>query len=241
MKTILQLAYFVYVVLTFVIGSVIFFPIITIASLFKNIKSRKLVFKLIRIWLKMWLFIIGMNVTRKGNAPHEKCIMIANHISYMDTLVLFPATNNYFRMLGNKEMSRLPILSIVYKQIAILVDRSSQRSRMKSFRLMMSMVKRGTSVFIFPEGKFNTGEEIMKDFYDGAFKLAINTQTPIYPIVLPDTVNRWHYSVIWKLSPGKNRVIFLDKVDVKGMTLDNLEELKKSVHNLMCNELKKYR
>lgn len=237
----LRFIYFVYVVITFIAFSIIFFPMLVCIGLVNTKKSRRLLFSVVRLWLKLWLFIIGMPVTKIGNAPNEKCVMISNHISYMDTLVLFPSTSNYFRILGNKEMSRIPLLSVPYKQIAILVDRANQVSRMKSYKLMLSVLKRGTSIFIFPEGKFNTTKDVLRDFYDGAFKLAINTKTPIYPIILPDTKNRWHYSAIWKWSPGKNRVIFLDPIYTDGYDMDKLSLLKDKVYSVMENELKKYR
>jgi 1-acyl-sn-glycerol-3-phosphate acyltransferase len=238
---IIKFVYFIYVAIVFFVFTIIFFPIVFIIGLFNNKKSRKILFYVIRIWLRLWLTCIGMPVTKIGNSPTEKCVMISNHISYMDTLVLFPSTTEYFRILGNKEMSRIPLLSVPYKQIGILVDRSSRDSRTKSYKLMMSILRRGTSIFIFPEGKFNTTGNTLKEFYDGAFRLAISTKTPIYPVILPDTKNRWHYSRIWRFSPGKNRVIFLEPVSIEGYTMDNLNELKSKVYDIMDKELKKYK
>ena len=238
-RIVFQPLYFIYALCTFILTVILFLPFIITISMINNISSRKIVFSIIRIWLKIWLTIIGMPVQTIGKMSPNRCVMIANHISYMDTLVLFPSTNNYFRILGNKEMSRIPLLSVIYKQIAILVDRSSPESRAKSFKLMFRVIRNNVSIFIFPEGKFNTSSGVLKPFYDGAFRLAISTQTPIQPIILPDTVNRWHYSGIWKFWPGKNRVIFLEPVSVEGMKLENLPLLKQKVFTLMEKELLK--
>lgn len=237
----MRFIYFLYVVITFVAFTIIFFPAVVIIGFINTKQSRKLLFRVVRVWVKMWLTTIGMPVTKVGNAPNERCVMVSNHVSYMDTLVLFPSTTNYFRILGNKEMSRIPLLSVPYKQIAILVDRKDQVSRTKSYKLMLSVLRKGTSIFIFPEGKFNTTTNVLRDFYDGAFKLAISTKTSIYPVILPDTKNRWHYSAIWKWSPGRNRVIFLEPVSTEGYTLDDISLLKDKVYGIMENELKKYR
>ena len=69
-------------------------------------------------------------------------------------------------------------------------------------RLMWRMLKKECSIIIFPEGTFNETEAPLKEFYDGAFRLAINTQTEIWPVLFPDTVDRWHFSHWWKLWPG---------------------------------------
>ena len=236
----IKFIYFLYVCCIFLVYTTIFFPLVILVSLFNTNKYRKFLFELVRVWTRCWLFTIGMPVTKIGNSPNEKCVMVSNHISYMDTLVLFPSTSNYFRILGNKEMSRIPLLSIPYKQIAILVDRSNKESRTKSYKLMLSILNHGSSVFIFPEGKFNTTEKVLKEFYDGAFRLAITSKTPIYPIILPDTKSRWHYRSVWKWTPGKNRVIFLEPVSVEGYGMEDINKLKSEVYRKMEIELEKY-
>ncbi len=169
-----------------------------------------------------------------------KFIIVANHISYIDTLVIFPSIRGYFRPLGKKEISKIPVVGFIYKQLVIMVDRSSVYSRAKSMRLLWRVLHHEGSIIIFPEGTFNETGRPLKEFYDGAFRLAINTHIPILPVLLPDTVSRWHYSAWWKLWPGLNRVVFLDPVPVSGLTLENLPELKQQVYNLMETTLKAY-
>lgn len=183
-----------------------------------------------------------MPVKILGNKPPEdKYIIVANHISYLDTLVIFPALQGYFRVLGKKEISRIPIVGFIYKQVVILVDRSNAHSRAKSLRLLWRVLHHDSSILIFPEGTFNETGKPLKEFYDGAFRLAINTQTTLLPVIFPDTVKRWHYSGWWKWWPGKNRAIYLDPVKVEGMKMEDLPSLKQKVYVMMEEELKKYR
>jgi hypothetical protein len=70
--------------------------------------------------------------------------------------------------------------------------------------------------------------------------LALNTQTDILPLILPDTVHRWHYSAWWKILPGKNRAVFLKPVRVAGMEPGQVAELKQQVFDKMEAELVKY-
>jgi 1-acyl-sn-glycerol-3-phosphate acyltransferase len=240
-RRILQPFYTAYVFITFVVTVLAAFPFIALIAIGNNARVRKAIHTIIYYWSKVWLGVIGMRVTVMGTkVENPRHVVVLNHISYLDTIAIFPAIRGYFRPLGKKEMSKIPVVGFIYRQIVIMVDRSSQQSRAKSMRLMWRSLKHEGDIVIFPEGTFNETGETLKTFYDGAFRLAINTQTPILPVVFPDTVHRWHYSGWWKLWPGKNRAVFLPEVPVAGMGLDQLPQLKASVYTAMETELRKY-
>lgn len=241
LRKLLQPFYTIYVIVTFVAGLLITFPVFLLLALPNKPSSRRLIYRIVKVWATGWLWMIGMPLRVKGCTPAPgRHVIVANHISYMDTIVLFPALPAYFRPLGKKEMAKIPVFGFLYRQITILVDRSSQKSRARSMRLMWRLLKHESDILIFPEGTFNETGGLMKDLYDGAFRLAINAQVPILPIVFPDTVHRWHYSAWWKVWPGRNRAIILPEVPVTGLTLDNLPALKQQVRDIMCAELGKY-
>jgi len=165
-------------------------------------------------------------------------IIVANHISYLDPIMIFATVPGHFRPLGKKEFSTIPVLGFIYKQVAILVDRGTAEGRAKSMRLMWHILRNEANILIFPEGTFNETGAPLKSFYDGAFRLAINTQTPLLPVIFPDTVHRWHYSAWWKMQPGKNRVIFLDAIPAAGLTMRDLPQLKEKAFATMEATLK---
>jgi len=240
-RKLLQPFYTAYVVVTFLISFFIALPFFFLISLGNNKRARKAIYLIIHYWSKGWLWVLGMPLRTSGTKPAKgRYVVVANHISYLDTVVIFPAVPGYFRALGKIEMARIPLFGFLYKQIVLLVDRSSAHSRSRSMRLMWRALRYESNVVVFPEGTFNETSEPLKDFYDGAFRLAINAQVPILPIVFPDTVQRWHYSHWWKMSPGKNRVIYLPLVPVSGMVHDDMGKLKKQVYEMMETELKKY-
>lgn len=182
-----------------------------------------------------------MPVKTLGKRPAQgRYVVLANHISYIDTVVIFAVIPGYFRALGKKEISGIPFLGFIYKQLAITVNRSNHQSRSTSMRLMWRVLKHEGSILVFPEGTFNETGRPLKDFYDGAFRLAINTQTAIFPIIFPDTVRRWHYSAWWKMWPGRNRAVYLQPVEVAGLSINDLPDLKVRVYELMENELIKF-
>jgi 1-acyl-sn-glycerol-3-phosphate acyltransferase len=233
-RKILQPFYTAFVLGTFVASVLILFPIFVLLGAFNHRRARHTIFAIIRHWSTAWLWLIGMPVRRLGALPpHARYVVVANHISYLDALVIFPAIPGYFRPLGKKEISRIPLVGFIYKQLVIMVDRSSVHSRAKSMRLLWRVLHHDGHILIFPEGTFNETDKPLKEFYDGAFRLAINTQAPILPILFPDTVNRWHYSAWWKLWPGRNRAIYLAPIPVQGLTLADLPQLKLTVSDAM--------
>jgi len=239
MRKLLQPVYTVWALSTFVSSVLLAFPLFAVISVGNSRKSRRAIWYIIKVWAKGWFWLIGMPVRRRGPRPHkdDRYVVVANHISYIDALVIFPAIPGYFRPLGKKEFSRIPVIGFIYKQIVLMVDRSSQHSRGKSMRLMWRALRHECSIVIFPEGTFNETGAPLKDFYDGAFRLAINAQTPLLPILLPDTVKRWHYSGWWKLWPGLNRIVYLDPVPVDGLKIEDLPALKEKVYRLMEEKL----
>ena len=137
-------------------------------------------------------------------------------------------------------MSKVPIFGWIYSAAVIMVDRNTIQGRMKSVRNLKAALKKGLSVFIFPEGTFNETKMPLKTFYDGAFRMAIETQTPIKPVLFVDTIKRMHYRSLFEVTPGLNRVVYLKEITVEGLTLDNLKELKNKVYDTMEEGLKRY-
>ncbi|NBW03498.1 MAG: 1-acyl-sn-glycerol-3-phosphate acyltransferase, partial [Cytophagia bacterium] len=78
-----------------------------------------------------------------------------------------------------------------------------------------------------------TDQQPLKSFFNGAFKLAIEMNTPIQPILLLDSVERMHFDSVLSLTPGKSRVVYLETVQVDGYTMDQMEDLKNKVYKMM--------
>ncbi len=85
-----------------------------------------------------------------------------------------------------------------------------------------------------------TGDPL-KSFYDGAFKIAIETQTPMQPILFLDTYDRLYYRSIFSLRPGPSRAVFLRPVPVNGLTMEDVGKLKEDVRVLMETKLREYK
>lgn len=164
-------------------------------------------------------------------------MVVANHISYLDTAMIFTTIPFMVKPLAKKDLIKIPLFGFLYKQMAILVDRTNDVSRRKSIHLLKKTLKRDSSIFIFPEGSFNETGKPLKQFYDGAFRIALQTNTPILPVIFPDTVDRFHYSSFWKWSMGKNRAVFLKAIEVDQYEMKDLSDLKERVYQEMEKQL----
>jgi 1-acyl-sn-glycerol-3-phosphate acyltransferase len=145
------------------------------------------------------------------------------------------------RALGKTEMSKVPVFGFIYKYAVVRVDRTSADNRAKSVRNMRSILKKGISILVFPEGTFNMTEKPLKDFYDGAFRVAIDAQMPIKPFLLLDMYDRLNYKSVFSLTPGKSRAIFLEEISVEGLVQKDLPMLKQKVYSLMDKKLREYK
>lgn len=244
MSRVLRIAFSVYALVVFVLLMFIVFPFVLITSLLGPIKAGNINFKIFTLWGATAYFLTGIRHSEIYLAPHNRnkqYIFIANHISYMDIPAIVRAIHQPVRVLGKYEMVKIPVFGLIYRTVVILVNRSSAEKRAKSIRAMKAAIGRGISIFIFPEGTFNETRKPLKAFYDGAFRIAIETQTPIKPVLFVDTHDRLHYRSLFSLTPGKCRCVFLDEIPVEGMQLSQLEDLKNLCYKTMDDALRKYR
>lgn len=235
--------YSVYAFITFVAVMLLVFPFAIIGSMFGKIKGGNFIFMLCRLWADIWFFLIFIRHKKIFEAPHDKSkpfIFVSNHISYLDAAIIPKAYRQPIRPLGKVEMSKVPVFGFIYRNAIVTVDRSSAMNRANSIRVLKSIIKKGISVMVFPEGTFNMTTKPLKEFYDGAFRVAIETQTPLKPVLFLDAYRRMPYESLFSMSPGLSRIVYLDAIGVENLTLADLEKFKLQVFNLMEKKLIEY-
>ncbi len=246
MKFTLQLLkaiYSIYALLVFIFWMFVALPFVFIALLFGTVKGGNLIYRICKIWAFCWYCCIGIwhrNIYEVAHDASKQYIFVANHISYMDIPPIVLTMNQPYRVLGKYEMVKYPVFGWIYKAAVILVDRSNAEKRAKSVRALKAALAKGISIFIFPEGTFNETDAVLKTFFDGAFRLAIENQTPIKPLLFIDTIRRMHYSSLFSLTPGPNRVVYLETIPVDGLTMNDVTTLKQQVFDAMAAGLQRY-
>ena len=235
-----QILYVIYAFVTFVALMIPVFVWSLIVLPFGRIKGGNLVYYACVVWADIWfvlVFIFHRNIYVEKPKKGQSYIFVANHISYLDSAIIPKTFRRPVRPLGKVEMAKIPIFGFIYKNAIVTVDRSSAENRANSVRILKSILAKGISILVFPEGTFNTMHQPLKEFYDGAFRIAIETQTPIKPVLLLNSYDRMHYQSIFSLNPGKSRSVFLPEVSVEGLAFSDVGMLKEKVFEMMKEEL----
>lgn len=200
-------------------------------------------YKLFRHMGGFWLKLIGVNHTVSYESvpePEKQYIFIANHISYIDAVIIICSIKHDFRPIGKYELLRVPIFGWLYKFCVVTVNRSSAEDRARSLVDLRKILDRGISIVVFPEGTFNMADQPLKEMYDGAFKLAFETGKTIQPILFLDAYDRMPYESLFLMTPGRSRAIFLNTIDPNAFPGANVKELKSIAEKQMSDKLIAY-
>ncbi len=244
LSKVIQWLYLIYALLVFFALMLVIFPIAIIGSLFGPVKGGNFIFMLCTIWADIWYFLIFIrhkNIYEEPLRKGQSYVFVANHISYLDATIIPKSIRQPVRALGKIEIAKIPVFGFIYKNAIVTIDRSSTEHRARSVLKLKSILAKGISIFVFPEGTFNQTSQPLKDFYDGAFRIAIDAGVPIKPILYLDTFNRLKPESIFSLNPGINRAIFLKEISVEGLTINDIKSLKDKVYNIMAEKLTAYK
>ena len=211
-------------------------PFIILFSYLPGKYGASIPFALLRFWSFTFAAISGFYFSIKRNQKlksNQTYIYVCNHGSYLDAPAVVLATPNAFKPLGKIEMSKIPFFGFIYTRVVVTLDRSDKESRAASVEKLKKVLAEGISILIFPEGTMNTTANALKEFYDGAFRIAIETQTPIAPFVLINSRKLMPRKDPFAIRPGVIKVIFADPISVEGYAIEDLEKLKSKVYNEM--------
>jgi 1-acyl-sn-glycerol-3-phosphate acyltransferase len=222
-------------IVSFILTFIIIFIPSMITYLIPDPKGQDLFIKISRQWMTAWLALVGCPLKVKGKqffAKKTAYIVTCNHNSMLDIPISCPYIPGANKTIAKNSFAKVPLFGWFYKKGAVLVDRKSETSRRQSFEEMKRVLAAGMHMSIYPEGTRNRTDEPMKKFYDGAFKLAVATNTAIIPAIIFNTkkalpVNKFFYFI-----PHKLEMHFLEPVPVNNQTS---EELKDKVFELMKN------
>ena len=191
------------------------------------------------LWLWSWIFSLltfiryeyhGREHLRKG----QSYIYVSNHTSFLDLPGLRMLFFEEFRPLAKKELLKIPVFGWIARGATVIVDRSSGESKKKSLEKLKEVLAHGISILLFAEGTQNRTKEILQPFKDGAFRIAIDTQKPVLPMVVigagklmpPGTIN---------MRPGVIKIIVAPEIPTTALTTSDTPMLKQKTFDIMYN------
>lgn len=213
---------------------IIFIPSM-LTYLVKGNKGQYIFIIISKIWMKVWLTLIGCSFRVKGLEHFEKnkpYIITVNHNTLLDVPVTCPFIPGANKTIAKKSFTKIPLFGLFYRRGSVLVDRNDARSRVESFNAMKQVLTRGMMMCIYPEGTRNRTKDSLKPFYDGAFKLSIETSVAIIPALLFNTNKAMPNNKIMYLLPTKLEMHFLTSI-LPNQT--SPKELKEKVFDVMLN------
>jgi 1-acyl-sn-glycerol-3-phosphate acyltransferase len=216
-------------VLTFLL---IFIPAM-ITWLLPDPQGQRIFINIARLWMSVWLRLVGCPVTIKGKEHFKKgtsYVVTCNHNSLLDVPLSSPFIPGPNKTIAKTSFAKVPLFGFYYMKGAILVDRNNDKSRRQSFEKMKEVLAKGIHMCIYPEGTRNRTAEPLKKFYDGAFKLAADTNTSVIPTVIFNTKKALPANKPFYFIPHRLHMHFLPPVPVSGMTA---EQLKQTVFGIM--------
>jgi len=153
-------------------------------------RSRKSAAHITTAALHAYLRLAGWRVRVDGrehlreNVPR---MLVANHTSYADIVVLMAALGTDYHFVAKSEVMSMPFFRTFLRKLGhFAFRREDPHARLQQAEQIEDALRRGESVFVFPEGTF-TAQSGVRPFHLGAFKAAIAAQREIVPIALQGT------------------------------------------------------
>ena len=170
----------------------------------------------------------------------QSYMLVANHTSMLDIMLMLYVSKNPFVFVGKKELVKIPIFGFFYKRVCIMVDRDDTQSRTGVYRKAQKRLQDGLSICIFPEGGVPEEDVILDAFKDGAFKMAIAHKIPVVPMTFYDNKKRFPFT-FFDGGPGKCHARVHEFFETGILAEEDKLTLREEVRTVILNQLKSVR
>lgn len=136
-----------------------------------------------RVGVRLSLACIGVPMRVRGleHLPAGPCVVVSNHASYLDGLVLTSALPSRFVFVVKDDASSWPLLGWTIRRMGVtFVNREEARAGAAQTRMLIRRLQEGESLALFAEGTFKR-EPGLLSFKNGAFLMAARAQVPVVP------------------------------------------------------------
>lgn len=130
---------------------------------------------------------VPVTIEGAGKLPSSPCIVVANHASYIDGVILQAFLPPRFSYVIKGEMKNVPVIGFLLRRIgAHFVDRNTVGRSARDARTLLRAADNGDSLAFFPEGTF-LPRPGLGAFRGGAFAASLRTRSPLVPVVIHGT------------------------------------------------------
>lgn len=127
---------------------------------------------------------IDLTVREIGRLPPEACVIVANHASYLDGVILTAALPPSFSFVIKREITAVPLAHLLLRRLGSeFVERFDRYRGASDARRIMRKAHNGEALVFFPEGTFQAEPGLLR-FRTGAFAAAARSRLPVVPVVI---------------------------------------------------------
>jgi 1-acyl-sn-glycerol-3-phosphate acyltransferase len=155
--------------------------------------------QLARLFARSFLASAGfrLSVAEAQPLPGETCVVVANHASYLDGIVLTAALPPHFAFVIKQEIRKVPIGHFLLRRLGSeFVDRFDRRRGARDVRRLINAASDGSALAFFPEGTFYP-EPGLLPFRRTAFAAAARANLPVVPVVINGSRRALPAGTIW--------------------------------------------
>ncbi len=174
--------------------------------------------RIVSIATPMFVKVTGKENIVKG----QSYIVVANHQSQYDILVIYGWLPIDFRWIMKIELRKIPVLGYAcYKLGHVYIDRTNTDAAMESMnKAKNEVIKNGTSIFFFPEGTRSSDGKLI-NFKAAAFRFALDMNLPILPVTIVGTRDIMPSNSL-AIFPGKTKLIIHEPIDISKYELKDI-------------------
>ena len=172
------------------------------------------------VFLSPLLFPLRFHNIENLNAPTAPYMLVANHTSLLDPLVLAIALKRYqIHFLGKTELNAGGLFSFFLKGLH-MISVSRHATDMAAIRACNTVLKNGDVLGLFPEGTRNKPENFMTGVESGLSMIALRNKVPVIPAYIHIKVRFFRRTHVYFFPP-----ISYDDLLSKGVGKDSVDEL----------------
>ena len=221
-------------VLALIVSTLIVSTTVTVICLFEQ--DGKIGYCVTQWWMAFnaWVSRVRVKVRGLENLDRSRqYVFMSNHRSAADIIAPGIALWDFqLRFVAKKELLKVPVFGWGLRALGnIIIDRSNQVQAVRSYAVAGQRIRRGISVMVFAEGTRGTGDELLP-FKKGGFVLAIETATPIAPIVVINTATVLPKKS-WKIESGDVEVRIGKPIETTGVSVKERNRIVKNVRDAM--------
>lgn len=182
-------------------------------------------------WLKCFGIIAGLHVTQEGDPLANPVLLVGNHVSWLDIIVLgrfLPAS-----FIAKSDILNWPVIGYLARQGGtIFVRRGDKRQVQETAEKMLWLLRQGNAIIAFPEGTTTRGDDVLA-FHASLFQPALLTRTAVQPVALRylgEAAELAPFIGEDAFVPHLIRMLALDKIEVHVAFLPGINPTGKNRH-----------